>query len=141
VVLGAGNLGTLLLDHLKSSNHDDYVGMRVLGYLDEESALHGRRLRTFRILGDLSMIPSLVKDQGLRGIVLAINRPRKELLEQLEQLAEEYKLRIYRWKVGIRPLEDDLQETYEGPETLLTKPELESANKEALASVGKSTSG
>jgi UDP-N-acetylmuramyl pentapeptide phosphotransferase/UDP-N-acetylglucosamine-1-phosphate transferase len=141
VVLGAGNLGTLLLDHLKSSNHDDYVGMRVLGYLDEESALHGRRLRTFRILGDLSMIPSLVKDQGLRGIVLAINRPRRELLEQLECLAEEYKLRIYRWKVGIRPLEDDLQETYEGPETLLTKPELESANKEALSSDGKSENG
>lgn len=141
VVLGAGNLGALLLDHLKSSNHDDYVGMRILGYLDQESALHGRRLRSFRILGDLSMIPSLVKDQGLRGIVLAINQPQRELLEQLEQLAEEYKLRIYRWKVDITPLEDDPLASYDGPETLLTKPELTSATKEALANESKSENG
>jgi UDP-GlcNAc:undecaprenyl-phosphate GlcNAc-1-phosphate transferase len=106
VVLGAGDLGTLLLEHLKSSAHDAYANMRILGYLDEERALHGRRLRTFRVLGDLSMIPSLVKDQGLRGIVLAINQPSIELLEQIENLSKEYKLRIYRWNVGITSMSD-----------------------------------
>ncbi len=106
VVLGAGDLGTLLLEHLKSSAHDAYANMRILGYLDEERALHGRRLRTFRVLGDLSMIPSLVKDQGLRGIVLAINQPSIELLEQINHLSKEYKLRIYRWNVGITSMSD-----------------------------------
>ena len=106
VVLGAGDLGTLLLEHLKSSAHDAYANMRILGYLDEERALHGRRLRTFRVLGDLSMIPSLVEDQGLRGIVIAINKPSLELLEQIDLLAKEYKLRIYRWNVGITSMSD-----------------------------------
>lgn len=107
VVLGAGDLGTLLLDHLKSSAHDVYPGMRILGFLDETRVLHGRRLRSFRILGGLSMVPGLVEKQGLRGIVLAINRPRRELVEHLEQLASTYGLRIYRWKVGISPLADE----------------------------------
>jgi FlaA1/EpsC-like NDP-sugar epimerase len=107
VVLGAGDLGTLLLDHLKSSAHDQYAGMRILGFLDETRVLHGRRLRSFRILGGLSMIPDLVEKQGLRGIVLAINRPRRELVEHLEQLATTYGLRIYRWKVSINPLADE----------------------------------
>ena len=107
VVLGAGDLGCLLLDHLKSSAHDAYPGMRVLGFLDESGALHGRRLRSFRILGGLSTIPSLVADHGLRGIVLAINHPRHETVEQIEALAEEYGLRIYRWKAGIAPLGDE----------------------------------
>jgi UDP-N-acetylmuramyl pentapeptide phosphotransferase/UDP-N-acetylglucosamine-1-phosphate transferase len=107
VVLGAGDLGTLLLDHLKSSAHDAYPGMRVLGFIDETRVLHGRRLRSFRILGGLSMIPSLVEDQGLRGIVLAIDRPRRDLVEQLERLAGEFNLRIYRWKVGISPLDEE----------------------------------
>jgi FlaA1/EpsC-like NDP-sugar epimerase len=107
VVFGAGDLGTLLLDHLKSSSHDLYAGMRVLGFLDETRVLHGRRLRSFRVLGGLSMVPKLVEEQGLTGIVLAVSRPRRELVEQLEELAAEYGLRIYRWKVEIAPLESE----------------------------------
>ena len=107
VVLGAGDLGTLLLDHLKSSAHDHYPGMRILGFLDETRVLHGRRLRSFRILGGLSMVPQLVEKEGLRGIVLAINRPRRDLIEQLERLATTYGLRIYRWKVSINPMADE----------------------------------
>jgi FlaA1/EpsC-like NDP-sugar epimerase len=107
VVLGAGDLGTLLLEHLKSSSHDLYPGMRVLGFLDETRVLHGRRLRSFRVLGGLSVIPQLVAEKGLTGIVLAIHRPRRELVERLESLATEHGLRIYRWKVGIAPMREE----------------------------------
>jgi UDP-GlcNAc:undecaprenyl-phosphate GlcNAc-1-phosphate transferase len=106
VVFGAGNLGTLFLDHLKSSSHEKYQGMKILGFLDESHALYGRKLRSFRVLGGLSMIPKLVEDKGLTSILLAINDPRPELIEQLELLAAEHGLRIYRWKVMIAPLED-----------------------------------
>lgn len=106
VVYGAGDLGTLLLDHLKSSPHDFYPGMKILGFLDESGSLHGRRLRSFRILGGLSVIPELVEKRGLRGIVLAINHPRPELVEQLEAIAQRHQLRIYRWQVSITPLAD-----------------------------------
>lgn len=101
VVLGAGDLGTLLLDHLKSSAHDIYPGMRVLGFIDETTSLHGRRLRSFRILGGLSTIPKLVEDEGLKGIILAIGNPGRELLEQLEELTVRHGLKIHRWTVGL----------------------------------------
>lgn len=101
VILGAGDLGTLLLDHLKSSAHDRYADMRVLGFIDETKMLHGRRLRSFRILGDLSTVPKLVEDEGLMGIILAIENPRRELVEQLEELSLAYGLRIHRWNVGL----------------------------------------
>jgi FlaA1/EpsC-like NDP-sugar epimerase len=117
VVLGAGDLGTLLLDHLKSSAHDAYPGMKILGFLDETRVLHGRRLRSFRILGGLSLVPELVEKQGLRGIVLAINKPRRELVERLEQLAATHGLRIYRWKVGISPLADEPVAVWDPRET------------------------
>jgi UDP-N-acetylmuramyl pentapeptide phosphotransferase/UDP-N-acetylglucosamine-1-phosphate transferase len=101
VVLGAGDLGTLLLNHLKSSAHDAYPGLRVLGFIDEMRVLHGRRLRSLRILGGLSAVPKLVEEEGLTGIILAINEPTKDLLEQLETLAAKYDLKIYRWRVGL----------------------------------------
>lgn len=105
VILGAGDLGTLLLDHLKSSAHDRYPGLRVLGFVDEMRFLHGRRLRSFRVLGGISSIPILAKDEGLKGVILAIENPREELLQQLEELAVEHDLKIHRWNVGIRDLD------------------------------------
>lgn len=107
VILGAGDLGTLLLDHLKSSSHDIYPGMRVLGFIDETKALHGRRLRSFRILGGLSLIPDLVAKSNLQGIVLAINKPPPELQEELEELSRKHGLKIHRWMVE---LNEDLTE-------------------------------
>lgn len=101
VVLGAGDLGTLLLDHLKSSASDIYPGIRVLGFIDESRVLHGRRLRSFRILGGLSVVPNLVENNGLKGIILAIQNPRRELLDRLYRYAEQYDLKVYRWKVGL----------------------------------------
>ena len=101
VVLGAGDLGTLLLNHLKSSDHDSYAGMQLLGFIDEMQVLHGRQLRSLRVLGGLSIVPRLVAEQGLKGIILAINEPPKELLAQLDAIADLHQIQIYRWRVGL----------------------------------------
>ena len=101
VVLGAGDLGSLLLEHLKSSAHDIYPGVRLLGFIDETKVMHGRKLRSFKVLGGLSVVPKLVKEAGLKGIILAINNPRQELVNELAELADRYDLKIYRWKVGL----------------------------------------
>lgn len=104
VVLGAGDLGSLFLEHLKSSSDEHYPKLRVLGFLDETKVLHGRQLRSFKILGGLSSVPRLVADEGLKGIVLAIRSPRQELLDQLAELADEHGLKIYRWQVGMEEM-------------------------------------
>ena len=101
VILGAGDLGTLFLEHLKSISGDLYPKMRVLGFIDESQVLHGRRLRSFLILGGLSSVPDLVADEGLKGIVLAIQNPRQDLLDRLAELSDQYGLKIYRWQVGM----------------------------------------
>lgn len=102
VVLGAGDLGTLMVDHLKSSSIDTYPGMRMLGFIDETRVLHGRRLRSFRVLGGLDVVPKLAKESALRGIIVAIDHPRPEMLAELDALANEFDLKIYRWGVALR---------------------------------------
>ena len=101
VVLGAGDLGALLLNHLKSSDHDSYAGMQILGFIDEMQVLHGRQLRSLRILGGLAIIPKIVAERGLKGIILAINEPTPELLDRLDTIASQNQLQIYRWRVGL----------------------------------------
>jgi hypothetical protein len=102
VIFGAGDLGTLFLEHLKSSGNHDYPGMKVLGFIDEQASLHGRRLRTFRVIGGLSKVPHLVASDGLRGIVLAIADPHPDVVAGLAAMASQYDLRIYRWHVGLQ---------------------------------------
>jgi UDP-GlcNAc:undecaprenyl-phosphate GlcNAc-1-phosphate transferase len=104
VVLGAGDLGTLLLNHLKSSAHDAYPGMQILGFLDDMKVLHGRQLRSLSILGDLSAVPKLAATRGLKGIILAINHPTTELLGRLDALADQHNLKIYRWQADLNEL-------------------------------------
>lgn len=105
VVLGAGDLGNLFLDHLKSSAHDLYPGMQVLGFIDQSEVLHGRRLRSFPVLGGLSAVPRLVANRKLRGIVVAINNPSINLLTELKEIAELHQLKLYHWQVGLNPME------------------------------------
>jgi UDP-N-acetylmuramyl pentapeptide phosphotransferase/UDP-N-acetylglucosamine-1-phosphate transferase len=107
VVLGAGDLGTLFIDHLKSSPHNYYAGMRVLGFIDQTAALHGRHLRSFRVLGGLSSVPKLVDEAGLKGVIVAINEPNQELLDELNELAERHRLKIHRWGVGLEEEQAD----------------------------------
>lgn len=100
-VLGSGDLGTLFLDHLKSSDQSFYPGLRVIGFLDESKVLWGRHLRSFRILGGLESIPNLVRTDELNAIVVAIHNPRPELIERLDSIAKENGIQIYRWCVGL----------------------------------------
>lgn len=101
-VVGAGDVGTLFLEHLKATGSDTYVGMRMLGFLDENESLHGRTLRSFPILGSLDKVPELIASQGLRGLVVAINRPGEDLLARLEELSVAHGLTLYRWTVGMQ---------------------------------------
>jgi UDP-N-acetylmuramyl pentapeptide phosphotransferase/UDP-N-acetylglucosamine-1-phosphate transferase len=103
VILGAGDLGTLAIDHLKSSYHDDYPGLRVLGFLDDNRMLHGRRLRSFPIFGSIEMIPKLVEKDGLRTLILAVHDPKPAFLEKIHALAATHQLTICHWDPRFSP--------------------------------------
>ncbi len=105
VVVGAGNLGTLFLDHLKSSIHDLYPRLRIVGYIDEAEPLHGRRVRSFPVLGGIGSLPRLVREKGLRGVIVAVRDPERDMVEQLKACAAEHGLRLYRWNVGLEDFE------------------------------------
>lgn len=104
VALGAGDLGSLLISHLRSCDTHVYPGLRLLGFLDESQVLHGRQLKSFRILGGLSLIPELV-EEGLKGVIVTIKNPRQELMNELESLAAAHDLKVYRWHAKLEQME------------------------------------
>jgi len=66
VIVGAGGHGRVVLDVLLSAS-----ALRVVGFLDSNTALHGRRIDGLPVLGDLSALPHL-RAQGVHSAVVAI---------------------------------------------------------------------
>ena len=85
VVVGAGGHGRVVLDILLQANCHE-----VVGFLDSNTALHGRRMDGRPILGNLSYLSHLL-EQGPIGVVVAIgdNGVRRAFAEQIEALGAE----------------------------------------------------
>lgn len=80
VIVGAGGHGRVVLDILLSSHT-----YRPVGFIDSNSALHGRRMDGLPILGDLAALTDLY-EQGVRSAVIAIgdNGVRRGFADEVE---------------------------------------------------------
>jgi sugar O-acyltransferase (sialic acid O-acetyltransferase NeuD family) len=82
---GAGGHGRVLLDTVLLRNE-----FEVIGFVDDNPALHGEHVNGIRVLGGKSILPELF-GRGVRHIFLGVggvgdNRPRAEIFEHLCRL-------------------------------------------------------
>lgn len=80
VIVGAGGHGRVVLDILMQNRQH-----RVIGFLDSNASLHGRRMDGKPVLGDMSLAPKLA-GRGIEGAVVAIGDSgvRRAFAEELE---------------------------------------------------------
>ncbi len=80
IILGAGGHGRVVLDIVRQARVDKPVG-----FLDNNPALHGRRIDGLPVLGGIESLPE-VKSHGVRGVVIAIgdNGVRRSLGDTIE---------------------------------------------------------
>lgn len=81
VVVGAGGHGRVVLDILVQGGQ-----FHVVGFLDSNPQLHGRRMDGVPVLGDMSVLPRLRDEWGVCGAVVAIgdNGVRRAFAQQIE---------------------------------------------------------
>lgn len=69
LVIGAGKVGADFARKV-ASNRD--FGFNVLGFLDDDTAKKGIEIHGIRVLGDCSRLPSLLADNGVDEVIIAL---------------------------------------------------------------------
>lgn len=83
LIVGAGGHGRVVLDILvRAGEHD------VVGFVDSNPAIHGRRVDGKRVFGGVDLIPQLRREHDLGGAVIAIgdNGVRREFADTVTAL-------------------------------------------------------
>lgn len=85
MIVGAGGHGRVVLDILLRARLH-----RVVGFVDSNPALRGRRMDGVPILGDTSVLPDLLRE-GVTGAIVAIgdNGTRRAFADEIEELGLE----------------------------------------------------
>lgn len=83
VIVGAGGHGRVVLDILINAGAQE-----VVGFIDSDTELAGRRVDGRRVLGDLAALPRLRDEMGIEGAVVAVgdNGVRRDFAERIEQM-------------------------------------------------------
>ena len=98
VLYGAGDLGELFVSHLKTTSPQQFEEMRILGFIDDHPNLRGRVLDGFPIFGAVESLAELKKKYDLHGVLITTTFIDPDSADQLNRLADEFDLRLYRWR-------------------------------------------
>lgn len=81
VIIGAGGHGRVVLDILLAAGYNN-----ILGFLDSDIQLHGRRMDGMPVLGSLDLLDELIaqKDVGSAIVAIGNNGTRRHYAETLE---------------------------------------------------------
>ncbi len=81
IIIGCGGHGRVVLDVLRNAGDYD-----VLGFVDSNPALHGRRVDGLEVLGPPEMLTSLHKRHGVSRTIVGVgnNGARRALAEQVQ---------------------------------------------------------
>ncbi|MGE9269901.1 MAG: hypothetical protein ACQKBU_03785, partial [Verrucomicrobiales bacterium] len=103
LLYGAGDLGELFLSHVRISPPSDWEDDHFIGFIDDDKGLRNRRMRGFRILGQLKDLETLVRKHRINSVILTSSVLPEEQFKHLEKMAEKLEIELRVWKPNLKP--------------------------------------
>jgi UDP-N-acetylmuramyl pentapeptide phosphotransferase/UDP-N-acetylglucosamine-1-phosphate transferase len=102
LILGGG-AGTILFFRRKAAYDYDRHNRNILGVIDDDPRLTGRKVYGYHVLGNLDQLEDLIKKYHVRELILTENE--QDPVEMgLNLLKEKYDLRIFRFEMRVHVL-------------------------------------
>jgi len=81
LIYGAGKGGLMALQELEGNG---LYGFKIIGFVDDNRALWGKRLEGYPIFGGREIIPQILETYGVKEIIISFRNPTEEWLEDLK---------------------------------------------------------
>lgn len=104
VVYGAGDAGVVTLREVAAAAG---AGWRVIGFVVDDAAQHGRRVHGYEILGGYDALAPLVRAREVDLVILSDFRVDARRLSELERLCSENRVALSRMRVEMEHLVTD----------------------------------
>jgi len=91
LIVGAGNAGALVLKELK--RHAE-LGFEVIGFIDDNAAIHGERAHGVRVLGGTSQLRDIVHQQNVTRAILAIPSASGQVVRKLNETFQSLQVQV-----------------------------------------------
>jgi FlaA1/EpsC-like NDP-sugar epimerase len=85
LVVGAGDAGAMIVREMKNNPG---VGLEPVGYVDDNPAKIGMRIRDLPVLGERASIPALVRDLEIDEVLIAMPTAPGRAIREIKELCE-----------------------------------------------------
>lgn len=109
LIYGAGHTGLLFLHAEGDAAPGSGAGYRVIGFLDDDTNIHGRLMHGYPVLGGRSSLSTLLPSTAA-DLVIVTARLQPESLRALINAAAACGVRVLRWRPGL----EDISEPWPG---------------------------
>lgn len=101
IIYGAGKGGLMALQELEGNG---LYGLKIIGFVDDNHALWGKRLEGYPIFGGRDAIPELLETYGVKEIIVSFRNPTDEWLRELRNAfkSEDAEVRVRRLVIRIQ---------------------------------------
>jgi FlaA1/EpsC-like NDP-sugar epimerase len=80
LVVGAGRAGSTIVREMK---RNPQLGMRPIGFLDDDASKHGIRIHGVRVLGSTDRISEIIRQNTIQSVLIAIPSARGSQIERI----------------------------------------------------------
>lgn len=87
LIVGAGETGSQIAKSVQD-DEDDH-DFNVVGFLDDDTTIHGTRIEDVPVLGDLSDLEAQIHKQDTEVLIIAISNVHSDLLKELDKRARD----------------------------------------------------
>ena len=94
LLYGAGEVGRYLCGRIATHPNER---LRVVGFIDDNEALHGARLHGRRVLGGLSALPQAIAATHATQLIIAVEHFPRAALSQVIEICREHNCRVRRF--------------------------------------------
>lgn len=101
LIYGAGRAGDLALREMLSNAE---LGLRPVGFLDDDLGKRGRLIYGYPVLGGLDDIPSVVRRLGIQTIVVGMKKPDETGLAKLQGFSAELGITLLQMQFEFQPM-------------------------------------